>query len=550
MAKRSRRRPASEADAERGARLQRQLRLWMFPAFALVALLVYRPAFNGPFVSDDVPYISANPYVKGISADNLVAILDPVGPTIPLTANYSPVHLLLHALEWEVFGPRVQGYHVVNALAHALGATLLGLLLLRAGVAAGPAAAGAAFFLLHPANVEAVAWISQLKTTSAFVLALAALLLHPRRPGLATLCFVLAILAKPLAAFALPVAALMDWTAGRSRWLWLGAWVAAFAALAGFEAVAFRDYSLGSGPLHEDPTVWVRTVFALAARYLVMAATSYGVSAFHELQLARSWLDPWWLAGLAASVLLGWRTLWALRRRREEAAWWLWAAVSFAPVSQLFPFDFAMADRYLYLILPGLIGGVLLAAPGLLPLQTLTPAQRPAARALAVGLAVVVGLGFAVRSSQRAALWRSAGVLMADSIAHYPQGRLAYLAAARRARDAGDATGLARALRAAVDGGFDLLPQLLSDFGGARGDPAVDAVFRDLAATWIERLADDPRPNQTELNVLALAYEVRGDVDSALAALERGYALGGPDAPLFQARITELRARRRQPGGP
>ena len=34
-----------------------------------------------------------------------------------------------------------------------------------------------------------------------------------------------------------------------------------------------------------------------------------------ELPRVRSWLDPWWLAGLAALALLGWRTVWALRRK-------------------------------------------------------------------------------------------------------------------------------------------------------------------------------------------------------------------------------------------
>ena len=51
-----------------------------------------------------------------------------------------------------------------------------------------------------------------------------------------------------------------------------------------------------------------------------------------------------------------------LVRRREEGAWWLCAAVGFAPVSQFFPFEFPIGDRYLYFILPGLFGGVTLAA--------------------------------------------------------------------------------------------------------------------------------------------------------------------------------------------
>ena len=545
MPRKKRRRSAPRRATSGGERAGRVPFPALFLAFALVSLFVYRGAISGPFVSDDVPYIAANPYVQGLSGENIAAILDPTGPTIPLAANYSPVHLLLHALEWQVFGSDVRGYHVVNILVHALGSALLALLLRRSGVSPVAAVGGAVFFLLHPANVEAVAWISQLKTTSAFALALGALLAHPRRPLLGTLLFSLALLAKPLAAFALPVVAVRSWMRGRLQWGWLGAWALAFAALAFFEAIAFRDYGVGSRILHADPLVWARTIVALVARYLAMAATSHGVSAFHELPRVLSWLDPWWLAGLAASIGLGWRTLWVLRRRREEAAWWLWAAISFAPVSQIFPFDFSMADRYLYFILPGLIGGSLLAAADLLERHHLAPLRRPAAGVLALALAAAVGIAFAARSSDRAALWRSAGLLSADAVAHYPEGRQAHLVAARRAAEAGDSRALARELRAARKVGFESITRLLNEplFVRARVHPEVEAVFRDLAAEWIGRLEVVAEPNQTELNVLALAHETRGEIEPAIRAVERALAMGGPDAPLFRARLAQLRAK-------
>ena len=545
MARTHRRRSARRRATSAGERARHLHFPVLFLAFALVSLFVYRGAIGGPFLSDDVPYIAANPYVQGLSGENIAAILDPRGPTIPLTANYSPVHLLLHALEWQLFGSDVRGYHVVNILVHALGSALLGLLLLRSGLAPLAAVGGAAFFLLHPANVEAVAWISQLKTTSAFALVVGALLAHPRRPLLGTLLFALALLAKPLAVFALPVAAVRGWVRGEPIWRWMGAWALVFAALAFFEAVAFRDYGSDSPALHADPLVWARTIAALVSRYLAMAATSYGVSAFQELPRALSWLDPWWLAGLAVSVGLGWRMLSALRRRREEAAWWLWAAISFAPVSQIFPFDFAMADRYLYFILPGLIGGSLLAAADLLERRGVALLRRPVAAAVGVALAAAVGLAFLVRSSERAALWASAGLLSADAVAHYPHGRQAHLVAARRAAQAGDRESLARELRAAVEVGFDSITQLLNEplFVQARVHPEVEAVFRDLAAEWIRRLQPVAEPNLTELNMLAVAHETRGEIELAIRAVERALAIGGPDAPLFRARLTQLRAR-------
>jgi hypothetical protein len=239
MATTRRRRSASRRATSAGERARHLHLPALFLAFAGVSLLVYRGAIGGPFLSDDVPYIAANPYVQGLSAENLAAILDPTGPTIPLAANYSPVHLLLHALEWQLFESDVRGYHLINVLLHAFGSAMLGLLLRRSGLPPLAAMGGAAFFLLHPANVEAVAWISQLKTTSAFALAVGALLAHPRRPLLGTVLFALALLAKPLAA-----------RAARGRGARLGAGRADLAldgrVGAGLRwcprALAFRDY--------------------------------------------------------------------------------------------------------------------------------------------------------------------------------------------------------------------------------------------------------------------------------------------------------------------
>src|SRR5262249_61210006 len=105
----------------------------VFLAYAVVALIVSRPALHGSFVSDDIGYVLGNPWIHELSAENLVAILDPSGPAAKHTINYAPVHLLLHALDCRRVGADVLGHHVVNVILHALASVLVAALLPRPG---------------------------------------------------------------------------------------------------------------------------------------------------------------------------------------------------------------------------------------------------------------------------------------------------------------------------------------------------------------------------------------------------------------------------------
>ncbi len=292
-----------------------------------MALVVYAPALSGSFISDDEHYVQRNVFVHDLTIENVIAILDPTSVLAVIVENYAPVHILLHALEWQLFGPNTVGYHVVNVLLHALASFLLVLLFRRSGASVVASALGGAFFLVHPANVEAVAWISQLKTSSAMVLCLGGLLLHPRRPGWGALLFALALMAKPTAAVALFVVAAIGWARTASRpdagdatghwkWGWLGGWAVILVLFAIAEFAAFAQTAGQAPTLYEDLGDRVRSISAVALRYLVMAGTSYGLSAFHEPDPAGPF-DPWWLASLPVLAALGWRTFIALRDRHE-----------------------------------------------------------------------------------------------------------------------------------------------------------------------------------------------------------------------------------------
>ncbi|MCU0668682.1 MAG: hypothetical protein MUF70_04940 [Myxococcota bacterium] len=516
MAKRrAERRPAW---AEGGALAAREVAL-LAAGFAALALAVYAPALTGPFLSDDLHYVATNPYVHDLSLENLVAIFDPGSPATVFVVNYAPVHLLLHAI----------------------GAALLAAVFVRAGLSRLVGIGAALVFLVHPANVEAVAWISQAKTPAAFALSMAALLAHPRRPALGVLLFGFALLAKPTAAFALPVAMLLDWTRERRiAFAWLAAWAA---LLAGYAVAEFATHQRtgAAEPVAEDVLVRLRTSVAIGARYFWMAATSLGVSTFHEPAPVRSWLDPVWLAGAASMTAIAVRAGVALRRRSPEIAFWVWAGASFFPISQLFPFLYPMADRYLYFILPGLLGGVLFVARD----ASARFAARPPAwlpRAAAIGAGALV-LAFAVHSFARAGIWASPARVIADAATHYPDGRNASILEAKRAALAGDSDAAFAALRRAWERGFNRFEQIQGDPGLAplRGDPRFDALVNEIAGWWVSKLSDREHPTQMELRTLAIAHLARRERAEAITALERAIAAEGPLDAQLREELAQVR---------
>ncbi|MGH0037559.1 MAG: hypothetical protein ACQGVK_21225 [Myxococcota bacterium] len=524
-------------------------------AFVAAALLLAWPAVDGEFLSDDHFYIVNNYYLHELSLENFLAILDPYGEPAIYTLNYAPLHLYAHALEWALWEDATRGYHVVNAVLHGLTSALLIPLFRRAGLPPLAALLGAVLFLVHPANVETVAWIFQLKTILSLALGIGALLLLDRRPALAMLLFAAAILTKITAIFALPVALAAAWGRqvrgeGTPRWGWLAGWAALLLAVAVPEMIAFERADDARILLHEELSVHVRTIIAIAMRYLVMAFTGHGVATFQEPPPALSWLDPWWLCGLLFLGLLLWRMVVTLWRGDAEATFWIFAAGAYAPVSQVFPFMFPMGDRYLYTVLPGLFGGAMLAVASAWPaLQRLVrerlPDQEPLLEAMprvAVALAVLVAFFFAARSHERAAVFVDGRTMMVDSALRFPNGMQAALLRAHTAADRGDAVASARSFEIAIELGFSDLTALLEHPGleSVRGHPEFQRVMRGLARRDIERLSRHEWLSQGELLILHVALMVDGDREAAVRALRTGLEQGGPLDRHLRSRLRSM----------
>ncbi len=537
----------------RGA-LTWRLGLGLFAIGLVVTGLVYRAALDGPFVSDDYGYVAHNPLAHGLALENLGPIFDPHGAGVAQTVNYAPLHILLHATVWEISGADTRGHHLANVVLHVVVSVLLVAFFLRTGLPRLAALAGGLLFLVHPANVEAVAWIFQLKTVASMAFALAALLWVRARPAVATGLFALAVLTKISAAFALPVALVLAWTDERPPrfrrvdWAVFATWTALTLVVAFFGWQAAQRGGLGEADVGRDAFVQARTICALAARYVAMATTTWGLSTFHEPAPAESLLDPWWLAGLAGLAFSAWRLLASLRARSREAVYWTFAASAWLPVAQIVPFPFPLADRYLYTMLPGLIGLVLLAAlrgieVGARSARGVRPEAATArARAVAVAVCLAFVALFAVRAADRASLWNSGALVVADAAINYPDGSMALLLSATAAARRGDAAATALHLRALLERGYVHYGMIVADPAYARvlREPEVRAVVGDMARWWTRRARELEDPTQDELWRFAQAHRFLGETARAREFLERALALGGPRAERLRAELARL----------
>jgi protein O-mannosyl-transferase len=141
----------------------RQRCWWLAALLVIGVVLAYQPVWHAGFIWDDDEFLTDNPTVKSVdfkSADGLRQLWFTTA-----SLDYYPMTYTMWWLESRLWGNHALGYHLVNVLLHAFSAVLLWRVLRRLQI---PGAwLAAAIFVLHPVNVESVAWISEGKNTLA-----------------------------------------------------------------------------------------------------------------------------------------------------------------------------------------------------------------------------------------------------------------------------------------------------------------------------------------------------------------------------------------------
>ncbi|MGA9898567.1 MAG: tetratricopeptide repeat protein [Terriglobales bacterium] len=374
-------RPRPSTDQPPLRPLTRFVDVHIFAAWAAIFLavpLAYWPALHGGLVWDDTAHVTA-PSMQ--SLHGLWRIWFDLGAT----QQYYPLLYSAFWIEHRLWGDAVLGYHLANVALHALAACLVVLIVRRLALP-GAWLAGL-IFALHPVCVEAVAWISEQKSTLSAVFYLAAGLtyLHfdqSRRRSRylwALGLFVLALLSKTVTAI-LPAALLVVfwWQRGRLDWRrdvhpllpWfvLGAGAGLFTAWVektrvGAEGAGF-SLSLAQRLLLPG-----RMIFFYAGKLLWPSNLIFTYPRWQPD------VTVWWQYLYPLGVVILVVVLWSLPRRGPLAGFLIFSGTLFPVLGFLnvYPFRYSfVADHFQYLaslgiIVPvacGLVLGISRISPG------------------------------------------------------------------------------------------------------------------------------------------------------------------------------------------
>ena len=356
---------------------------------ALAVFFVYWPVRNHDFIRyDDDKYVTDNRNMQsGLNARAIRWAF-----TSGHASNWHPVTWLSHMLDCEVFGLDPRGPHIVNLLFHVANTLLLLLALERMTGVFWPSAFVAAVFGLHPLHVESVAWVAERKdvlSTFFWMLTLLAYAWYAEKPGitrylLVLTLFAIGLMAKPMLVTLPFVLLLLDYwplermQVGRAsggngqpglRRVLLEK--VPFMVLAVASSVVTFLVQQRGGAMQPIEAVDLRSRAANA----IVACVSYIGKMFWPSDLAVLYPHPGSSLSQGRVLLCGLLLIAAFicflllgRSRKYLAVGWLWYVVTLVPVIGLVQVGVqAMADRYTYIPLTGLVIIVAWSLAGVLP---------------------------------------------------------------------------------------------------------------------------------------------------------------------------------------
>jgi len=401
---------------------------------AFLTLGLYYPAILGEFcLMDDIGMV--NTMLLNSSGQDFFTRVIGIGGS---SAYRRPLSRAIIYLVYLMSGEQPLLFHLVNVLFH-LGSGIIVFFIVKAlqgnrTSSPWPPLAGALLFLLHPANVEAVAWISGYCAVTSTFFMLLAVYFHftaqhdhnDWRFWLAVICYFLSLLCYEIAA-AMPLA-LVFWDLYQEKELkWAEAlkklyrrWLPYGGMLLVYFMIRIGDRLFAIKKISGLPSTGSRVDLGYLVKIFINPIIGLGFYLkkmiipwplnFHIGHIAKV---PYFIVGLAFLLLL----LYGTRKKRWESLWgWIFLS-ALLPVLFLTARSYswtAVAERYSYL------ASAFFAAFVAMILATYLPRRSFNLRWAASMLPLAVLLVFGVSTASRAMVWQSNERLMGDTLKKSP----------------------------------------------------------------------------------------------------------------------------------
>ncbi|MCA9061002.1 MAG: hypothetical protein KDA85_20965, partial [Planctomycetaceae bacterium] len=334
--------------------LRRHVNFWPIVSLIALCVFVFWPTLQYDYVNwDDPAYIWFNELITSWSLANLSGIA-----TETVTRNYAPLTILSYLIDHTFWGMNPGGYHFSNILLHALNGALVFVLIRQLTGNRATAWLTAALFLIHPIQLETVAWISSRKGLLSGAFMLAAVIVRTRKERRAADdawyigWLAAALLSKALAVVVPPIVLLYDVLVRRERFAdaFVRQVIPGFLSLLLLlHTMGAQNSVLGGVRGHMSLPLWQILVvdMTILARYIRMMCWPSDLCVLYDPPTSGIFI-PAALSTLAWGVF----TCWTWRRRHQQPLLLLGLAAFLLllfPVLNFFRITTLMNDRYLNL---------------------------------------------------------------------------------------------------------------------------------------------------------------------------------------------------------
>lgn len=506
------------------------LKMQDFFLIALLCLLLYLPSVSAPWISDDIRFITSNPAIKNLShiGEFFLHPAEATASTSGYEGIYRPLRTLSFAIDYAIWGAKPLGFHLTNIFFHMAAAILVFLVCRQLSLRRNSALAGGLVFAAHPAQVEAITWISSRADAMAAVFVLTSFLLFVsarmrRRTGwrlpAAWIAFILSLMSKETAMVLPALLLAYDIFLQRKHRIGRRALLAQHAVFFGTAGAYFLIRTAILGQIAQQG-YWggsiVITMLTMARCFFVYLQLVFLPTARNCMEyLVPLTKEPITFAAVLpflGVVLVVAGVVFVVFAAPLIGFGLVWFLIALAPVSNIFPISMLMAERFLYLPLAGMC----IACAGVV--QSLT-GRGTFWRRLTHGGAVAALIAFSFITVAKNTAWRDPEVLWSQTLERYPDSYRARMGLAEVYYERG------QTVEAIKQYGYALRifpnTQVLHDMGNAYrqvGD------FPSAVAAYKSALALEPDSSWTHTS-LGITYLLQGKVDQAIGELRRAIEL-------------------------